>query len=98
MKQLFFIVCACVLLTACGKKPKADFTWNPQNPEAGEEVEFVNLSTDAKGYQWNLGNMKVSNAKSPKTTYQTSGNFIVELTAQKGIKSDVKTMTITVAP
>lgn len=38
----------CFLLAGCGKQPAANFTWSPQNPKAGEEVQFTNTSVDAK--------------------------------------------------
>jgi len=92
---LFAIV---LLLNSCGSNPEADFTWSPQNPKAGEEVQFTNLSRDAKKYSWNLGDMNVSKETNPKHTYKSAGNYIVDLSASNGLKSDIKTETITVLP
>lgn len=86
------------LLVGCGKKPTANFSWTPQYPRAGEEVKFNNTSVDAKKYDWNLGNMKISSESNPKNIYATSGKYIIDLTARNGLKSDTKTVTITVAP
>jgi len=88
---LFFITSSC-------KKPLANFTWSPKNPKAGEVVQFSNNSIDAKKYDWNLGNMKISKEKEPQNTYSNSGNFIVDLTVRNGGRSDTKTYTITVTP
>jgi PKD repeat protein len=83
---------------ACGKKPVAGFSWQPANPKAGEQVTFVNTSTDAKKYDWNLGNMKISSDKEPVTVYETAGEYIIDLTARNGMKSDTKTQTIKISP
>ena len=42
--------------------------------------------------------MKISSDANPKNVYATSGDFIVDLTARNGVKSDTKTVTITVVP
>ena len=97
MKKLTIIICI-VLLSGCGKKPVANFTWSPQNPKAGQEVQFTNTSIDAKSYDWNLGNMKISSETNPKNTYTNAGDYIVDLTAHNGLKSDTKTIIITVSP
>ena len=96
MKKLITLCCICFILQGCGKKPEANFTWSPQNPKAGQEVQFTNSSTDAKKYDWNLGNMKISSEKNPKNTYSSAGDYIVDLTAHNGLKSDTKTITINV--
>ena|SRR5690606_15088732 len=98
MKKYSLIVFVCFLLQSCGKQPQANFTWSPQNPKIGEEVQFTNTSVDAKKYDWNLGNMKISSETNPKTAYPNAGNYIVDLTARNGLKSDTKTVTITVSP
>jgi uncharacterized lipoprotein YmbA len=38
MKKISVIIFSLLLLSACGKKPTASFTWLPQNPKVGEEV------------------------------------------------------------
>lgn len=86
------------MLSGCGKKPQANFTWSPQSPKAGEEVQFTNTSADAKSYDWNLGNMKISSEVNPKNTYINAGEYIVDLTARNGLKSDTKTVTIIISP
>lgn len=94
----FKLVFLSVVLAGCGKKPTANFTWSPQYPKTGQEVKFTNTSLGAKKYDWNLGNMKISSDANPKNVYTTSGDFIVDLTARNGLKSDTKTVTIAVAP
>ncbi|MBX3164827.1 MAG: PKD domain-containing protein [Bacteroidetes bacterium] len=98
MKKSVIRIFVCVILCGCGKKPTANFTWSPQNPKAGQEMQFTNTSTDAKKYDWNLGNMKISSEKDPKNTYDNAGEYIIDLTAHNGVKSSTKTVTITVIP
>lgn len=86
------------LLNSCSEKPTADFTWSPTNPKAGEEVQFMNTSIQAKKYDWNLGNLKISSEANPKNTYEKEGDYIIDLTARNGLKSDTKTITLTVSP
>ena len=86
-----------LLLMSCGKKPTANFTWSPTNPKAGEEVRFTNTSTDAKKYSWNLGNLAISDDTNPKHVYEEAGEYIVDLTATSGFKSDTKTQTIIIS-
>lgn len=92
---LFWLI---ISISSCGKKPNADFSWSPTQPKAGENVMFNNTSTDAKKYDWNLGNMKISSEKNPSNVYDQPGNYIIDLTARKGGRSDTKTLTITIVP
>lgn len=97
MKKILFVYVV-FIISACSTKPVSNFSWSPQSPKAGQEVQFTNLSTDAKKYDWNLGNMKISSEKNPKNTYTSAGNYIVDLTVHNGLKSDVKTVTLEVIP
>lgn len=97
MRNLILLLISLALIS-CGKKPTANFTWTPQNPKAGQEVQFTNTSIDAKKFDWNLGNMKISSEENPKNIYQNEGNYIIDLTARNGLNSDTKTVTITVSP
>ena len=83
-------------LCSCGKQPTADFTWEPKTPKAGQEVRFTNLSKDAKSYSWNFGDMSIGSETNPKHVYKIKGNYIIDLSAEDGIKTDEKTVTINV--
>lgn len=85
-----------LFLASCGEQPTADFTWEPNEPKAGEEVKFTNLSIDAKSYSWNFGDMSIGDEKNPTHTYEKSGSYIVDLMAHNGLSSDEKTVTIKV--
>ena len=87
-----------LVLMSCAQKPEANFSWTPQKPKAGEEVNFINTTNNGKTYSWNLGNMKISSEENPKNIYEKEGEYIVDLTAHNGLKSDTKTLTITVVP
>ncbi|MFN8205895.1 MAG: PKD domain-containing protein [Bacteroidales bacterium] len=96
MKNILIIAVA-LLLYSCGPDINADFTWSPINPKAGEPVEFTNLSEGAWGYSWNFGDMSIGDEKNPKHTYKNPGNYIIDLTATRGLRSDTKTVTIVVS-
>lgn len=81
------------ILTCCGEEPVADFTWDPMEPIAGQEMSFTNLSSDAKSYSWNFGDMSIESDKNPKHTYERPGNYIIDLNAHSGLFSDIKTGT-----
>jgi len=98
MKKIVILSFSILFLQSCGKKPEANFIWSPQNPKAGQEVQFTNTSADAKSYDWNLGNMIISSETNPKNTYTNAGDYIIDLTAHNGLKSDTKTVTITIYP
>ena len=95
IKKLFLPVIN-MLVTACGKQPTADFSWYPQEPVAGEEVKFTNLSKDAKSYDWNFGDMSISSKTNPAHIYKRPGTYIVDLLAHNGLQTDEKTVTIIV--
>ena len=96
IKTIGFLVIIIFLLSACGKKPEADFSWSPVEPVAGEEVKFTNLSQNARSYSWNFGDMSIGSKANPVHVYKKSGRYIVDLRAHKGLLSDEKTVTIVV--
>ncbi len=98
MKIAHFVLVLGILLfmVSCGEEPTADFTWTPNEPKAGEEVKFTNLSNGAKSYSWNFGDMSIGDETNPTHTYEKSGSYIVDLMAHNGLKSDEKTVSIVV--
>lgn len=93
------LVTAIIILfiaTSCNEKPVADFSWSPQEPVAGEEVKFTNLSQNARSYNWNFGDMSVGREKNPTHVYEKPGTYIIDLFAHEGLMSDEKTLTIVV--
>jgi PKD repeat protein len=86
MKKAATLFILTLILVSCGKKPEADFTWSPLSPKAGQEVKFTNLSSDAKKYSWNFGDMSIGSGASPTHIYKDAGNYIVDLTATSGAR------------
>ena len=64
--------------------PVADFTWQPANPKAGDNVIFHSNSYDNDGtivsYFWEFGDGKTSTAANPSHVYHEAGNYTVKLT------------------
>lgn len=83
-------------LIGCGKAPIADFTFNPATPVAGQSIQFTNQSSDAKSFSWNFGDMSIGSEENPTHVYDQPGEYIVELSASRGLKSDSKTITLVV--
>ena len=96
MKKVIFSLIIVVLFATSCKKPVSDFTWFPNEPKAGEEVKFTNLSQNAKSYSWNFGDMSVGSKTNPTHIYKRAGNYIIDLWAHNGLRSDEKTVTIVV--
>jgi PKD repeat protein len=88
------ILSAALILASCGKNPQADFSYTPAQPKAGQTVQFTNLSTEARTYSWNFGDMSIGKDENPAHVYQKAGDYIIDLTASAGLKSDTKTVTI----
>ncbi len=103
MKKLNFVLTvvlglALLVNVGCQKQPNASFTVSKTNVVTGEEVTFINTSSDASSYKWNFGDGKTSTEKSPKHVYENQGSYPVELTAysKNEKKSDKATITINV--
>lgn len=90
----FMVILGVLSMYACGTSPESNFRYEPVNPKVGEEVHFINLSENAGRYSWNLGDMNISNKENPVHIYEFEGDFIIDLLAMKGLKSDEMTVTI----
>lgn len=65
--------------------PKADFSFSPTSPEAGDEVRFTDKSTDdgqIVSWRWDFGDGTTSTEQNPKKKYTQSGTFRVKLTVR----------------
>ncbi len=65
--------------------PKADFTFTPASPEAGDEIQFTDKSSDdgqIASRQWDFGDGTTSIEQNPKKKYAQPGTFKVKLTVR----------------
>ncbi|MCG8573534.1 MAG: PKD domain-containing protein [Flavobacteriales bacterium] len=60
-------------------KPEANFSFTPNNPETGVEVEFSDLSSYPEYWIWNFGDGTTSTDQNPTHTYNEAGNYKVSL-------------------
>ena len=77
--------------------PEAQFTWDPNTPGVGDEVEFTNTSTTPEGttitgWDWDFGDAETSDEQNPTHTYSAGGTYTVSLTVTN---SDAQTDTVT---
>jgi PKD repeat protein len=75
--------------------PIADFTANQTVINAGQSVQFTDLSTNATSYSWTFsgGTPSTSTAQNPSVTYNTPGTYTVTLIASNAGGSDTETKT-----
>ncbi|WP_340114247.1 PKD domain-containing protein [Maribellus mangrovi] len=84
----------CMLLGPVAS-PIADFTSDAIEINEGDEVSFVDASTNSPAsWAWTFegGNPATSTAKNPTVTYDTPGNYEVSLTVTNSGGSDTKTV------
>ena len=74
--------------------PVSDFSASPRSLEKGGTVTFSDLSSNSPtSWSWTFegGNPATSTAQKPTVTYNTSGSYLVTLTATNAGGSDTKT-------
>ncbi len=76
--------------------PDVDFTSNVN----GTSVEFTNTTINGDSYSWDFGDGEGSTEENPTHTYDTYGDYVVELTATNecGSVTISQTITIVTAP
>lgn len=75
-------------LFSCGR-PIAKFSYAGHNQPAPTTVQFENESQKANTYEWDFGDGSSSQEVAPQHQYNSSGNYLVTLKAQKGKKEAV---------
>ncbi len=85
LDRLSFFFPALLWISACG--PAARFAVEPHTGTAPLEVQFENQSKRADSYTWDFGDQTGSEIESPSHTYLHSGNYRVQLKAQRGSKT-----------
>ena len=84
-----------------GSAPVADFSFSPQNPVAGQSVQFTDASTNSPtSWAWDFQNngSTDSTQQNPSFTYQAAGTYTVRLTAINQYGEDDVLKQITVSP
>ncbi|MEM2619515.1 MAG: PKD domain-containing protein [Candidatus Hadarchaeales archaeon] len=81
--------------------PVASFQYSPQNPVAGDSVQFTDQSVDSDGtvasWYWEFGDGATSTERNPTHIYQRAGSYTVRLTVtDDGGLSGSTSKTITV--
>ena len=74
----------------------AEFTANPTEALAGDNIQFTNTSENANHYQWDFGDGNTSFEDSPSNVYEEDGRFDVKLIAIGEEDSDTATLEIDV--
>ena len=99
--SIYILLLGSVLLTcsSCLKRPEAGFSYQPQkNPEAGDEISFINESLEAIYYYWDFGNGKTSEKENPTVVFDKPGDYNVTLLAENKFRSDSSVQTILINP
>lgn len=70
----------------------ADFMVSDQNPEVGESISFLDISSgNPISWLWDFGDGSTSNEQNPTYFYSTSGTFTVTLTINDQSGNDFET-------
>ena len=95
-KRIFqFLVWILCLLTVGCKEKEVSFTFSPENPRAGQTVNFTNNSAEGEKWDWNFGDGTSSSLKNPSKVYKRSGTYTVVLTVDgKQSRRYSKTLTV----
>lgn len=83
------------------QNPVADFSASFTSTCPGNPIQFINNSSHATLYEWDLGDGLISNATNPVHTYTQPGTYTISLIAETGYGcKDVKAIPhyITVVP
>lgn len=76
-----------------------DFSWRPERPEVGDDVQFIDNSAGMiSGYSWDFGDAR-SSEKSPEHRFATHGSHQIRLTVKSPSgRSQAVEKTVVVAP
>lgn len=108
------LIFLCVVLISCdednivGKPastiiPTANFSVQADKFQAGQKIEFTDLSEDTDGFitawEWSFGDSQTSSEQSPDHFYQIGGTYTVKLVAidNTGSKSEVYSKDVVIA-
>jgi outer membrane protein assembly factor BamB len=109
--QMIFL---CVIFISCDEQeyvgpatvtnlPTANFSVNADKYQAGQKIEFTDLSEDSDGFitswAWEFGDSQISSDQSPDHFYQLGGTYTAKLIAidNTGSKSEVFSKEVIIA-
>ena len=76
-------------VNSSSEKPKADFVFDPENPQVGLPVKFYDISTGNPDQRiWQFGYFDFSFLKDPIKVFLVSKNYVVSLTVRNKYGSD----------
>jgi len=82
-------------VNSSSEKPKADFVFEPENPQVGTPVKFYDKSTGNPGQRiWQFGYFDFSFLKDPIKVFLDSKNYVVSLTVRNQYGSSKCTKSI----
>ena len=104
----------CVVMISCDEQeyegaaavtnlPTADFTVHADKYQAGQKIEFTDLSEDSDGFittwEWDFGDSQTATDQSPEHFYQLGGTYNVKLIAvdNTGSKSEAFSREVLIA-
>jgi outer membrane protein assembly factor BamB len=104
----------CVIIISCDEQeyvgtptqtnlPTANFSVKADKYQAGQKIEFTDLSDDSDGFitawEWDFGDSQISSDQSPDHFYQIGGTYLVKLTAidNTGSKSEISSKEVIIA-
>ncbi len=94
MRNKFLYTIALVFMLASCRKVNVDFSYEPASPNAGEKVEFTNLSTGGEEWVWDFGNNKTATTTSSSIVYEQAGTYLVTLREAKSGKQCIKSIEV----
>jgi len=95
MKSLTTLMLAAILVQACSKAPRPDFSFTPEiNPEAGDTIQFINQTRSGDAFHWQFGDGEDSYDTDPWHVYRQAGIYKVEINASNETGSQMTSQTI----
>lgn len=91
-----------ITLQRSNELPRAAFSFLPEAPCAGDEIEFTDASSDADGevvaWAWSFGDEATSDRQNPTHVYAAAGTYTITLTVTDNDgEQDTRTQSITVS-
>ena len=81
IRKFYFLISVLLVVAfvACKKKIVPDFTYDPEQPRAGQTITFTNTTTEGEYWNWTFGDATTSTSKNPSKIYRAPGIYSVTL-------------------